>query len=49
MSASDHFPVFIELSCEPQAARKEQTEPQERSDDREQASEILGKQGGRHG
>ena len=38
---SDHFPVLIELSCQPEAARDIQPEPQEKSGDREEAQEIV--------
>jgi endonuclease/exonuclease/phosphatase (EEP) superfamily protein YafD len=41
---SDHFPVLIELSCQPEAARDAQPEPRERSGDREEAEEIVEKQ-----
>jgi endonuclease/exonuclease/phosphatase (EEP) superfamily protein YafD len=41
---SDHFPMFIELSCQPEAARDVQDEPRERKDDREEAEEIIDKQ-----
>ena len=38
---SDHFPVMIELSCEPEAARAVQPESTPKSTDREEAEEIL--------
>jgi endonuclease/exonuclease/phosphatase (EEP) superfamily protein YafD len=41
---SDHFPMLIELSCQPDAARKEQPEPVEKPGDREEAKEILQQQ-----
>jgi endonuclease/exonuclease/phosphatase (EEP) superfamily protein YafD len=41
---SDHFPVLIELSCEPESAPHDQGEPRERAGDREEAEEILGEQ-----
>ena len=41
---SDHFPVFIELSCQPEAARDVQPEPSERRADQEEAAEIIEKQ-----
>ena len=44
---SDHFPMLIELSCQPEAAREAQAEPKEKSGDREEAKEILEQQGTR--
>jgi endonuclease/exonuclease/phosphatase (EEP) superfamily protein YafD len=41
---SDHFPVLIELSCQPEAARDIQAEPQEKPGDREEAEEIVEQQ-----
>src|SRR5688572_17950908 len=41
---SDHFPMLIELSCEPESAPGDQPEPSERPDDREHAEEILDEQ-----
>lgn len=41
---SDHFPMFIELSCQPEAARAAQPEPEEKESDREEAAEIIDKQ-----
>jgi endonuclease/exonuclease/phosphatase (EEP) superfamily protein YafD len=41
---SDHFPVLIELSCQPQAARDVQAEPREKPQDREEAHEIIEEQ-----
>ncbi len=41
---SDHFPVLIELSCQREAARATQPEPQEKAGDREEAGEILEQQ-----
>ena len=41
---SDHFPVLIELSCQPEAARDIQPEPQEKPEDREEAQEIIEEQ-----
>jgi endonuclease/exonuclease/phosphatase (EEP) superfamily protein YafD len=41
---SDHFPMFIELSCQPEAARDVQPEPTERGADQEEAAEIIDKQ-----
>ena len=38
---SDHFPVLIELSCEPEAARAVQPESTPKSGDHEDAEEIL--------
>ncbi len=40
---SDHFPVLIELSCDPEAAA-EQPEPQTKADDSEDAAEIVHEQ-----
>jgi endonuclease/exonuclease/phosphatase (EEP) superfamily protein YafD len=40
---SDHFPMLIELSCDPEAAM-EQPEPQTRGEDHEEAAEIVGEQ-----
>jgi endonuclease/exonuclease/phosphatase (EEP) superfamily protein YafD len=37
---SDHFPMYLALSYEP-ARQKEQPEPEEKSDDHEQADEML--------
>ena len=42
---SDHFPMYLALSYEP-ARKKEQPEPEEDADDREQADEML-QDGGR--
>ena len=41
---SDHFPVLIELSCQPEAARDAQPEPREKPQDREEAREIVEEQ-----
>ncbi|MDB5297508.1 MAG: hypothetical protein JWO31_3491 [Phycisphaerales bacterium] len=41
---SDHFPVMIELSCQPYAARRVQTPSEPTAADQEEASEILGTQ-----
>ena len=41
---SDHFPMLIELSCQPKAARDVQAEPQEKPGDREEAEEIVDQQ-----
>ena len=41
---SDHFPVLIELSCQPEQAPREQEEPREKDGDRAEASEIVGEQ-----
>jgi endonuclease/exonuclease/phosphatase (EEP) superfamily protein YafD len=41
---SDHFPVLIELSCQPDQAPREQQEPAERAGDREEAAEIVDEQ-----
>jgi endonuclease/exonuclease/phosphatase (EEP) superfamily protein YafD len=41
---SDHFPVLIELSCQPEQAPREQREPTERAGDREEAREIVNEQ-----
>lgn len=41
---SDHFPMFIELSCQPEAAREVQPEPSERAADQEEAAEIVEQQ-----
>ena len=41
---SDHFPMFVELSCQPEAARDAQPEPTERAADQEEAAEIIDKQ-----
>ena len=41
---SDHFPVLIELSCEPDAARAVQPESTPKASDEEDAEEILGEQ-----
>ena len=39
-----HFPVLIELSCQPERAPHEQSEPAERAGDREEAREIVNEQ-----
>jgi hypothetical protein len=41
---SDHFPMLIELSCQPEAARDAQPEPKEKAGDREEAKEIVKQQ-----
>jgi len=41
---SDHFAVLIELSCQPEAARREQPESTPRSTDHEDAREIVEEQ-----
>lgn len=41
---SDHFPMFVHLSCQPEAARDEQPEPSERGEDQAEAAEIIDKQ-----
>lgn len=41
---SDHFPMFVHLSCQPKAARDVQPEPSERGEDQEEAAEIIDKQ-----
>ena len=41
---SDHFPMLIELSCEPEAARDAQPEPSERAEDQHKARGILDQQ-----
>jgi endonuclease/exonuclease/phosphatase (EEP) superfamily protein YafD len=41
---SDHFPMLIELSCQPEAARDAQPEPNEKAGDREEAKEIVEEQ-----
>lgn len=41
---SDHFPMCIALSCQPEAARDVQPEPSERGADQREAAEILDKQ-----
>jgi endonuclease/exonuclease/phosphatase (EEP) superfamily protein YafD len=41
---SDHFPMLIELSCEPEAATREQPETQAKADDHEDAHEIVQEQ-----
>ena len=41
---SDHFPMLVVLSCEPESARDAQGESQERSGDREEAKEIIEEQ-----
>ena len=43
---SDHFPMLIGLSCQPDEARREQPEPAERDGDREEAAEIVEEQEG---
>ena len=43
-AGSDHFPMLIELSCQPEAAREAQDEPRERPEDRKEAEEIIDKQ-----
>jgi hypothetical protein len=40
---SDHFPMLIELSCDPEAAR-EQAEPETKASDHEEAHEIVQEQ-----
>lgn len=40
---SDHFPMIVELSCEPDAS-SEQAEPETRAGDHEEAAEIVGEQ-----
>jgi hypothetical protein len=40
---SDHFPMLIELSCDPEAAAQ-QEEPDEKASDREDAQEIIHEQ-----
>jgi hypothetical protein len=44
---SDHFPVLIELSCQPEQATAEQPETKEQAGDREHASEIVEQQADR--
>ena len=44
---SDHFPVLIELSCEPESAPRQQNEPRERAGDREEAQELVEEQADR--
>jgi endonuclease/exonuclease/phosphatase (EEP) superfamily protein YafD len=44
---SDHFPMLVELSCEPESAREAQGESQERGGDREEANEIIEEQADR--
>jgi endonuclease/exonuclease/phosphatase (EEP) superfamily protein YafD len=41
---SDHFPMLIALSCEPEAATREQPEPETKAEDHEDAHEIVGEQ-----
>jgi endonuclease/exonuclease/phosphatase (EEP) superfamily protein YafD len=41
---SDHFPMLIELSCQPEAARQAQPEPRERAEDQKEADEIVHEQ-----
>ena len=41
---SDHFPVMIELSCQPQAAREVQPESTPKAQDHEDAQEIIEEQ-----
>jgi endonuclease/exonuclease/phosphatase (EEP) superfamily protein YafD len=43
-AGSDHFPMLIELSCQPEAAEHEQPESHPDSSDREDAEEIVQKQ-----
>ena len=40
-AGSDHFPMFIALSCEPEAATSEQPEPRPTASDHEHADEIV--------
>jgi endonuclease/exonuclease/phosphatase (EEP) superfamily protein YafD len=46
-AGSDHFPMLIELSCQPEAARREQGESAPTPDDHEEALEIVGEQADR--
>lgn len=41
---SDHFPMLVELNCEPAAARDVQGESQEQPGDRQEANEIIEEQ-----
>ena len=44
---SDHFPMLIVLSCEPEAATREQPETETKAEDYEEASEIVEQGSGR--
>ncbi|MEZ0268225.1 MAG: endonuclease/exonuclease/phosphatase family protein [Phycisphaerae bacterium] len=46
---SDHFPMLIELSCQPEAAREQQPESTPKAQDHEEAREILEQQREREG
>jgi endonuclease/exonuclease/phosphatase (EEP) superfamily protein YafD len=44
---SDHFPMLIELSCQPEAARRDQGESAPTAKDHHEAQEIIGEQANR--
>ena len=43
----EEFPMLIELSCQPDAARQQQPEPAERAGDKQEAAEIVDEQADR--